>query len=171
MKRPWPLSEPHLIPLPPGEFYTLDSPPWNAMVTRPLARELSRVLDRFAKEAGFTADKKVELHFEPGVVGHHQEGRAADLYQIQRRRLDEWRKDWDRAQALAEPERTAAIAGQRRRNLGWRVSVALATYGNWARPPGYPVQLFGPWSRETGPHHAISDRLLNAHRDHIHIAL
>jgi hypothetical protein len=30
--------------------------------------------------------------------------------------------------------------------------------------------LFGPWPCSEGPPKAISDRLLQAHRDHIHVA-
>lgn len=161
--RPWPLNLPHLTTMPPGQAYTIDSPPWNAMVTPELARELAPVLERFAREAGFTAEKPVEIHFEPGVVGHHQSGRAADIYQVQRKRLDVWKEEWDRGKR-ADAER------EKRRNLGWRLYRAIARYGNWARPAGLPVQLFGPWTREEGPHFGISDRLLWAHRDHIHLA-
>ena len=35
-----------LIAVPQGSAYRIDSPPWNAMVQPPLARELSRVLER-----------------------------------------------------------------------------------------------------------------------------
>lgn len=164
MTLPWLHSQRRLIPVPPGESYAIDSPAWNALVTPELAAELARVLERFAREAGFTANSKVEIHFEPGIVGHHQVGRAADIYQVQRRRLDWWKQRWDAAHS---PE---ASAEQRRSNLGWRLYKALQLYGNWARPAGYPVQLFGPWTREEGPWRPISDRLLLAHCDHIHVA-
>jgi hypothetical protein len=153
-------ARPYLIPVPAGLSYEVDSPPWNALVTRELAAELQRVLDRFAAEAGYAPTHRVRIHFEPGIVGHHQVGRAADLYQINGLRLDAWRKEWD----LATPE-------LRSRNPGWRLYKALAMYGRWAHPAGYPVQLFGPWTREEGPWKRISDRLLAAHRDHIHVAL
>ena len=153
-------AKPYLIPVPAGPSYEVDSPPWNAMVTREFAAHLRPVLERFAREAGFTPSRRVRIHFEPGIVGHHQVGRAADIYHINGRRLDSWRGEWDRA----TPE-------VRRRNLGWRLYMALAIYGRWAQPPGYPVQLFGPWTREEGPWKRISDRLLAAHRDHIHVAL
>jgi hypothetical protein len=149
--------------MPRGEAYTIDSPPWNAMVTHELARALEPVLERFARDAGFTRERPVEIHFEPGVVGHHQSGRAADIYQVQRKRLDVWKDEWDTA-------KHRDLAGAKRRNLGWRLYRALAHYGRWAQPPGMPVQLFGPWTREEGPHFEISERLLQAHRDHIHLA-
>jgi len=38
-----------------------------------------------------------------------------------------------------------------------------------ANHPATPVQLFGPWTRSEDPHRTISDRLLRAHRDHIHV--
>jgi hypothetical protein len=97
------------------------------------------------------------VHFEPGVVGHHKVGRAADIYQVQRIRLDEWKRRWDN-----DP---------RPDNLGWRLYKALQRYGRWVQPEGHPVQLFGPWTRSEGPWRPISDRLLHAHRDHIHVAL
>jgi hypothetical protein len=81
-------ARPFLIPVPSGSCYEVDSPPWNALVTRELARELRRVLDRFSREAGFAPHSRVRIHFEPGIVGHHQVGRAADVYQINGVRLD-----------------------------------------------------------------------------------
>jgi hypothetical protein len=153
-------ARPYLIPVPSGSCYEVDSPAWNALVTRELARELRRVLDRFASEAGFGPQRRVQIHFEPGIVGHHQVGRAADLYQINGLRLDAWKKKWDCTAPVLRP-----------RNLGWRLYRALVMYGHWAQPPGYPVQLFGPWTREEGPWKRISDRLLAAHGDHIHVAL
>jgi hypothetical protein len=153
-------AKPYLVPVPQGLSYEVDSPPWNALVTRELAEQLHRVLERFAGEAGASPSSRLQIHFEPGIVGHHQVGRAADIYQINGRRLDAWRAEWDQA--------TPEI---RTRNLGWRLYKSLATYGRWAQPPGYPVQLFGPWTREEGPWKLISDHLLAAHRDHIHVAL
>jgi hypothetical protein len=55
-------------------------------------------------------------------------------------------------------------------NLGWRFYKALQSYGRWAQPYGYPIQLFGPWTRTEGPWKYISDFLLRAHRDHVHVA-
>jgi len=62
------------------------------------------------------------------------------------------------------------VEEEKKRNLGYKLYKALQTQGGWAQPPGFPVQLFGPWTRGEGPHKQISDRLLHAHRDHIHIA-
>ena len=59
---------------------------------------------------------------------------------------------------------------EEKENLGWRLYKALERYGRWAQPYGYPIQLFGPWTRTEGPWRHISDFLLRAHRDHIHVA-
>jgi hypothetical protein len=143
------------------------------MVTPELAGELARVLERFARQAGFGAGHRVGVFFKPGVVGHHQVGRAADIYGIGGVGLDRWKARWDAATRAAPPVDAAprALAAcERRQNLGWQLYKALQTYGHWARPAGYPVQLFGPWTRTEGPWRPISDRLLYAHRDHIHVA-
>lgn len=163
------------VPVPSGRAYRVDSPPHNAPVTPELAQELGRVLERFAVEAGFSPERPVGLYFKPGVVGHHQVGRAADVYAVGGVGLDRWKEQWDaakrRASHVADPrERDAIMATERRRNLGWRLYKALQLHGQWARPPGYPIQLFGPWTRTEGPWTRISDRLLHAHRDHIHVA-
>jgi hypothetical protein len=145
------------------------------LVTRELASELQRVLDRFARDARFNARTPVSVFFKSGVVGHHQVGRAADLYAVGGLGLDEWKRRWDdallRAAGRASSEdRDAVMSGEREQNLGWRLYKALQVYGQWAQPPGYPIQLFGPWTRTEGPWTFISDRLLHAHRDHIHVA-
>lgn len=164
-----------LVPVPSGKAYRIDSPPENAFVTRELAGELQRVLERFAIDAGFSEQKPVGLFFKPGVVGHHREGRAADIYAVGQIGLDRWKQRWDKAmqriaQANAPAERHAIIDRERKTNLGWRLYKALQRYGRWAQPSGYPVQLFGPWTRSEGPWKPISNRLLDAHRDHIHVA-
>ena len=76
----------------------------------------------------------------------------------------------------------SACDGGRRRGRGasrrggtspqsrWRLYSTMAAEGRWAQPYGYPIQLFGPWTRTEGPWKYISDRLLFAHRDHIHVA-
>lgn len=145
-------------------------------VREPLARELSRVLERFAVEADATPERPIAVELRPGVVGHHQAGRAADLYGVAGIGLAEWKRRWDaalRAAALA-PDRDAArlaLARARASNLGWRLYRALQCHGRWAQPYGYPIQLFGPWTRDEGPWRFIGDKLLHAHRDHIHVAL
>ena len=76
-----------------------------------------------------------------------------------------------KAAAANEPqERARIIDEEKKRNLGHKLYKALQARGGWAQPQGYPVQLFGPWTRGEGPHKAISDQLLRAHRDHIHVA-
>ncbi|MCK6620981.1 MAG: hypothetical protein HUU32_05935 [Calditrichaceae bacterium] len=145
------------------------------MVTPELAGELQRVLERFAREAGFSENRPVTLFFKPGVVGHHQVGRAADIYGVGGIGINDWTRRWDAALQLAErtanpQERQRILSGERRTNLGWRLYKALQIHGRWAQPPGFPVQLFGPWTRSEGPLRSISERLLYAHRDHIHVA-
>ncbi len=157
-------SVPGRIPVPSGHSYRVVSPPRNALVTPGLAAELARVLDRFAIEAGFSADQPVDVVFKPGVVGHHQVGRAADIYGVGGRGLDAWKADWDLAAQRGDTE------GERRRNLGWRLYKAIQAHGSWSQPAGYPIQLFGPWTRSEGPWRRISSELQFAHRDHIHVA-
>jgi len=144
------------------------------MVTPRLADELSRALERFAVEAGFEPEHPVSVFFKPGIFGHHQLGRAADIYAVGGIGIEQWKLQWD--EAVSRAAETAAAARQiitRREpviNLGWRLYKALQLYGRWAQPYGYPIQLFGPWTRAEGPWRGISDRLLRAHRDHIHVA-
>jgi len=70
------------VPVPSGKAYRIDSPPGNALVTRELAGELKRVLEKFAMDAGFNESNPVGIFFKPGVVGHHKFGRAADIYAV-----------------------------------------------------------------------------------------
>jgi hypothetical protein len=144
-------------------------------VTRALAYELQRVLERFATEAGGSERYPISLFCKPGVVGHHKVGRAADIYAVGGIGLDRWKQRWDgalqRAARATLPEAGRAISRrERKENLGWRLYKALQVYGRWAQPSGYPIQLFGPWTRAEGPWKYISDRLLYAHRDHVHVA-
>jgi len=152
------------VPVPTGLAYKLDSPPESALVTPELAAELARVLERFAREAGFTPERPVGVFFKPGIFGHHKVGRAADIYGVGGVGLDEWKRHWDQA------ARSGTLDAERPRNLGWRLYKALQNYGRWSQPYGYPIQLFGPWTRSEGPWRLISDFLLRAHRDHIHVA-
>jgi hypothetical protein len=158
------VTVPARIPIPSGSSYRASALPLHAYVTPTLAAELGRVLERFGTEAGFGPQCPVEILFKPGVVGHHQVGRAADIYAVGGRGLDAWRADWDAAMARGDLDR------ERERNLGWRLYKAIQTYGLWSQPAGYPPQLFGPWTRDEGPWRNISDSLLFAHRDHIHVA-
>ena len=144
-------------------------------ITVELAAELRRVLERFAEEAGATAGKPVMIGFGRGIFGHHQIGRALDIYAVDGVRLDRWKRRWDAARCRAETARTKLerrliVETEQKRNLGWRLYKAMQLYGRWAQPYGYPIQLFGPWTRSEGPWRYISNFLLNAHRDHIHVA-
>ena len=143
-----------------------------------LAAQLQHVLERFAGEAGATPQRPLAVELRPGVVGHHRVGRATDLYGVDGVGLDAWKRRWDAALAAAgrleahdRDGARALLARERGRNLGWRLYRALQCHARWSQPYGYPVQLFGPWTRELGPWRFISDRLLRAHRDHIHVAL
>lgn len=164
-----------MTPVTSGTAYRVESPPRYALVTPSLAAELHRVLERFAREAGFHGGRPVGVFFRPGVVGQHRVGRAADIHAVGGIGIARWKALWDNAQSRAEHaatpgQRRALLNLERRANLGWCLYKALQRYGRWSRPPGYPVQLFGPWTRGEGPWKAISDRLLHAHRDHIHVA-
>ncbi len=164
-----------LVPVPPGRAYLVASPAANAMTTRALAGELSRALERFAVEAGFDERQRVSVFFRPGIFGHHQLGRAVDIYAVGGVEIDQWKRRWDDACCRAAQTTDAAareIITKREPviNLGWRLYKALQLYGRWAQPYGYPIQLFGPWTRSAGPWKHISDRLLRAHLDHIHVA-
>jgi len=168
-------SDSTLIHVQSGRAYRVASPESNARVTRELAGELSRVLERFAVESGFDERQKVSVFFKPGIFGHHQLGRAADIYAVGGVGIDEWKRRWDEACRRVEQMPDAAarqIIAKREpvTNLGWRLYKALQLYGRWAQPYGFPIQLFGPWTRAEGPWRFISDRLLHAHRDHIHVA-
>jgi hypothetical protein len=163
------------VPVPSGAAYRVDSPPSNAMVVPDLAGDLQRVLERFAVEAGADERRPLRIAFRPGIFGHHQVGRAADIYAVNGTGLDQWKKRWDvamqRATRATTPlERRLIIETEEKENLGWRLYKALQRYGYWAQPYGYPIQLFGPWTRGEGPWKHISDFLLRAHRDHIHLA-
>ena len=158
-----------------GRAFRVDSPGANSIVVPRLARELERVLERFAAEAGATARKPIGLYFRPGIFGHHRVGRAADIYAVDGVGLDAWKACWDAAMARAvvAPDHEQClriVRAAQRDNLGWRLYKALQCHGRWSQPYGYPIQLFGPWTRSEGPWKYISDFLLRAHRDHIHLA-
>lgn len=158
-----------------GKFFRVVSPPREALVTPPLGRELAQVLEAFAQSAGFDESNPLPVHFGHGFMGLHRFHRAVDVYAVAGKGLGQWMKEWNATmrQAAATPdekERERLIAAEKERNLGYRLYKALQVHGHWAQPPGYPIQLFGPWTRLEGPHKTISDRMLYMHRDHIHVA-
>ena len=163
------------VPIRSGRSYRIDSPACDALVTPVLARELERVLETFGSRVGRNKGRRIGIFFKPGSFGHHQVGRAVDIYAVGGCGLDEWKRLWDdmcwHCSCIADGEgRRVSILNARRKNLGWQLYKALQTCGSWAKPCGYPIQLFGPWTRSEGPWKQISDFLLNAHRDHIHVA-
>ncbi len=160
--------------MPAGRGYRIDSPPQNALMTPLLARELKRVLALFAAGLPGADAQPVGVFFKPGIFGHHRVGRAADIYGVGGQDLDRWKARWDdvsrRASQAGPDEGRRIMAAERMGNLGWRLYMTMATQGLWSQPYGYPIQLFGPWTRSDGPWKYISDRLLHAHRDHIHVS-
>ncbi|HEX6728627.1 MAG TPA: hypothetical protein VF074_01395 [Pyrinomonadaceae bacterium] len=157
-----------------GRNFRVDSPPFNALVTPELAHELQQVLDRFGRDVT-TGANRVGVFFRPGIFGHHKVGRAADIYGVGGVGLDVWKRRWDEARqrvarANSAFEGRAILDKEGQNNLGWRLYKTLQNCGRWSQPYGFPIQLFGPWTREEGPWKYISNFLLNAHRDHIHVA-
>jgi hypothetical protein len=167
----WLAADEDRVPVSSGRSFRVDSPPENGLVTPKLSNELKKVLERFASDAGFDEQNRVGIVFRPGIFGHHKVGRAADIYGVGGLRLDIWKKRWDKAlQCTRHTGNSSVLDVERRKNLGWRLYKALQNYGRWSQPYGYPIQLFGPWTRSEGPWKYISDFLLHAHRDHIHVA-
>jgi hypothetical protein len=164
-----------LQPIPNGQFYRVVSPAQESLVLPPLASELSKVLEQFAQSNGFSAEQPLDIAFKRGVLGLHRFGRAADIYAVGGKGVGRWAHEWNEAMRKAKAatdrqEQARLVEEEKRRNLGFKLYKALQAYGGWAQPKGYPPQLFGPWTRGEGPHKKISDKLLNAHRDHIHVA-
>src|SRR5262245_34066841 len=113
-----------LVSVPSGKAYRVLSPAANAMVTHELADELGRALERFAIEAGFDERRPVSVFFRPGIFGHHQLGRAADIYAVGGVGIDQWKRRWD--EACRRASRTAPGAARQIvtktepvTNLGW----------------------------------------------------
>lgn len=158
-----------------GRFFRVVSPPENALVTPPLSQSLNKVLELLAQANGFTPENPLAVFFGRGTLGLHRSYRALDIYGIGGKGLDQWKQEWNAAIRSARAaqnteERQRIITAEKTRNLGYKLYKALQANAGWAQPPGYPVQLFGPWTRSEGPHRAISDYLLYLHRDHIHVA-
>jgi hypothetical protein len=168
-------AEAILQPIPAGQFYRVTSPVEESLVTPLLATELGKVLEQFAQSNGFSAEQPLNVTFKRGTLGLHRFGRAADIYAAGGKGIGQWAREWNEAMSKAAAatdlqERVRLVESEKQRNVGHKLYKALQAHGGWARPPKYPIQLFGPWTRGEGPHKAISDRLLRAHRDHIHIA-
>jgi hypothetical protein len=164
-----------LVPVRSGQSFRVVSPPESALVLRDVAEELERVLQRFGEIANCGPSNKIAILFKPGIFGHHRVGRAVDIYEVGGVRLDVWKHRWNEAtlRALQATNATACAAilkAERSRNFGWLLYKTLQSFGRWSQPRGYPIQLFGPWTRTEGPWTGISDFLLRAHRDHIHVA-
>lgn len=170
------LVPPHtLVPVRSGASFQIVSPPENALVTKEVAEELHRVLERFGRIASSGKSHKVTILFKPGIFGHHRVGRAVDIYEVGGVGIDLWNRRWEdarqRACTVSDLVKCATILNSERcRNLGWLLYKTLQRFGCWSKPCGYPIQLFGPWTRTEGPWRYISDFLLRAHRDHIHVA-
>jgi hypothetical protein len=168
-------GQPNLQPIPAGKSYRVVSPVEESLVTPPLASELSKALEQFAQSNGFSARQLLSVSFKRGTLGLHRFGRAADIYATGGKGIGQWAQEWNeamrKANAATNPQdRARLIEEEKHRNLGYKLYKALQVHGGWAQPPSFPVQLFGPWTRGEGPHKTISDRLLHAHRDHIHVA-
>jgi len=164
-----------LVPVRSGKSFRVVSPPESALVLRDVAEELERVLQRFGEITNCGPSNRITILFKPGIFGHHRVGRAVDIYEVGNVRLDVWKHRWDQAvrrglEAANAKGRSAILKAERRRNFGWLLYKTLQCFGRWSQPCGYPIQLFGPWTRTEGPWMGISDFLLQAHRDHIHVA-
>ena len=164
-----------LVSVQSGWSFRVVSPPESALVTRELAEELECVLECFGRIAIGRTGNPAEIFFRPGIFGHHRVGRAVDIYEVNAIGIHTWKQRWDAARqrslSSAGPLQCAAILkSEGQRNMGWLLYKTLQIFGRWSQPYGYPVQLFGPWTRTEGPWKYISDFLLRAHGDHIHVA-
>jgi hypothetical protein len=169
------------------------------LVRPALAEALETVFERFAREAGFTPDKPLDIQllrgFKAGSHGHG-EGRAADIVTVGGKGLLAWKQEWERALAAAEKlpdpqQRAEAITAEQQRNLGYGLYKTLQAHGGWrVNPKGWRVyrnvmQLFGPWTATEGPwkpmqfenpspyqRRRLADQrwVFQAHQDHIHVA-
>jgi hypothetical protein len=165
-----------LRPVRSGQFHRVLWPAAYPIVVVPeLSEQLSSVLEEFARTSGSTTQNPLKIVLRRGTMGLHRSGRAVDIYAVGGKGIGRWALEWSgamqRAAAAKEPqERTRIVAEEKARNLGYKLYKTLQTRGSWAQPQGYPVQLFGPWTRSEGPHKSISERLLRMHGDHIHVA-
>lgn len=171
-----PAQGPRPRPIRSGRFHRMLWPVgFPIVVVDDLADQLRAVLEEFAKTGGATAEGPLKIALGRGTLGLHRTGRAIDIYGVGGKSIGRWATEWNAAQKKAgeakEPaEKARIIEEEKNRNLGYKLYKALQARGGWAQPEGYPIQLFGPWTRVEGPHKQISDRLLKLHRDHIHVA-
>lgn len=163
-------------PIRSGQFHRVLWPSASPILVEPeLADQLSVVLEQFAQASGSASDAPLKIVVRAGTMGLHRSGRAVDIYEVGGKGIGKWAQEWNAAMQAAaaarDPhERTRIIDEEKAKNTGYKLYKALQNRGGWAQPPGYPVQLFGPWTRGEGPHKQISDRMLRAHSDHIHVA-
>jgi len=163
-------------PIRSGRFHRVLFPAGFPVVVVPeLADQLNLVLEEVAQATGATAEGPLKIVLRPGTMGLHRSGRAVDIYGAGGKGIGKWAQEWNAAMQRAAAakdaqERTKIIDEEKARNMGYKLYKTLQARGGWAQPQGYPVQLFGPWTRGEGPHKGISDRLLRAHSDHIHVA-
>jgi len=92
-----------------GRAFRVDSPAANGIVVPALACEVERSLERFAVDAGATAQAPIGVYLKPGIFGHHRVGRAADIYAVGGVGLDAWKERWDLAMARARGMPDAAL--------------------------------------------------------------
>jgi len=168
-------QQPGHRPIRSGRLYRALWPAAFPIVVIPeLADEIGAVLEEFAQAAGATVNGPLKVVLRLGTMGLHRSGRAIDIYEVGGKGIGRWAQEYNeaikKASAAPEADRTRIIDEEKARNLGYKLYKTLQTKGGWAQPPGYPVQLFGPWTRVEGPHKAISDKLLKMHNDHIHVA-
>ena len=188
-----------LRPVRRGAAYAIPSRPTHRLVRSELAEALEAVLERFARERGFSPEKPLEIHFSRGFKAGshgHGEGRAADIAAVGGKGLLTWKQEWEQAVTAAQKlpdaqQQAEAIAAEQQRNLGYGLYKALQEHGGWRvnqhgwRPYRGVMQLFGPWTASEGPWTAMQieashpyqrQRLIDqqwvfrAHQDHIHVA-
>src|SRR6478752_9952025 len=119
-----------------GKAYLVNGPPMNACVTSELAEDLERLLERFARDSGFSEREPVFVRFGAGIIGHHQVRRAADIYEVGGVGLERWHELWERAKkecskCADQSTRIAKWKRQTRSNLGWRLYKTLQLFGRW----------------------------------------
>jgi hypothetical protein len=62
-------GQPQLQPIPAGKFYRVASPVEESMVTPPLANELGKALEQFARSNGFSSERPLSILIQARNVG------------------------------------------------------------------------------------------------------